>query len=96
MQFIRYRHFVNNFMTEDEAKAEAAEALVNDIDDKGEKIQRPALLNDFLPNPYPNDKAAAAANNGAAPPDLSLISWAREGGDDYIFHLLTGFLKFFC
>ena len=38
-------------------------------------------------------RAAAAANNGAAPPDLSLMAWAREGGDDYIFHLLTGFLN---
>lgn len=54
-------------------------------------IERPGTLNDSLPNPYPNAKAAAAANNGAVPPDLSLISYARHGGDDYIFSLLTSY-----
>merc|ERR1711915_766307 len=34
---------------------------------------------------------AKAANNGAAPPDLTVIALAREGGEDYIFHLLTGY-----
>ena len=39
MKFIRYRHFINNFMTEDEAKAEAAEALIDDIDDNGQPMK---------------------------------------------------------
>lgn len=93
MKFIHYRHFVDTIMTEEEAKAEAAEALINDIDDKGAPIQRPGILTDKLPNPYPNKKAAAAANNGAAPPDLSLMSLARHGGDDYIFALLTSYFE---
>lgn len=54
MKFIHYRHFVNVIMTEQEAKAEAAEALINDFDDKGQPIQRPGVLTDKLPNPYPN------------------------------------------
>ncbi|VDN58056.1 unnamed protein product, partial [Dracunculus medinensis] len=91
MKYIRYRHFVDKIMTEEEAKAEAAEAIIHDIDDKGMPIERPGTLNDSLPNPYPNAKAAAAANNGAVPPDLSLISYARHGGDDYIFSLLTSY-----
>ena len=41
--------------------------------------------------PYANDNAARAANNGALPPDLSLIVKARHGGPDYIFALLTGY-----
>lgn len=94
MQYIRYRHFVNAFMTEEEAKAEASEIEVDIINDKGAPAKRPGLLNDFLPSPYPNRKAAEAANNGAEPPDLSLMGWAREDGDNYIFHLLTGFLIF--
>ncbi|CAJ0593926.1 unnamed protein product [Cylicocyclus nassatus] len=93
MRFIHYRHFVDTFMTEEEAKAEAAEALINDVDDKGVAIQRPGILTDKLPAPYPNKKAAAAANNGAAPPDLSLMALARHGGDDYIFALLTGYFE---
>jgi len=35
--------------------------------------------------------AARAANNGALPPDLSMIVKAREGGPDYVFGLLTGY-----
>uniref|UniRef100_A0A0N4Z775 Protein kinase domain-containing protein n=1 Tax=Parastrongyloides trichosuri TaxID=131310 RepID=A0A0N4Z775_PARTI len=91
MKFIHYRHFVDTFMTLEEAKAEAAEATIPDINDKGQSIMRPGTVNDILPDPYPNKKAAAAANNGAAPPDLSLMSLARHGGDDYIFALLTGY-----
>ena len=93
MKYIHYRHFVNVIMTKEEAKAEAAEAMINDINDKGEAIQRPGILTDTLPNPYPNKAAAAAANNGSAPPDLSLMAWARHGGDDYIFALLTGYFE---
>ncbi|RMD44350.1 hypothetical protein DV735_g813, partial [Chaetothyriales sp. CBS 134920] len=48
-------------------------------------------LSDYLPSPYKNDEAARAANNGALPPDLSLIVKARHGGCDYIFSLLTGY-----
>jgi ubiquinol-cytochrome c reductase cytochrome c1 subunit len=44
-----------------------------------------------MPAPYKNDEAARAANNGALPPDLSLIVKARHGGCDYIFSLLTGY-----
>ncbi len=37
------------------------------------------------------EKAARAANNGALPPDLSVITKAREGGASYIHALLTGY-----
>lgn len=39
MKFIHYRHFVDTIMTEDEAKAEAAEAIINGLDDRGQTIQ---------------------------------------------------------
>jgi hypothetical protein len=81
MQYVYFRHFVNVFMTEAEAKEEALNALVKDTDDTGKPIERPGLLTDKLPAPYPNAKAAGAANNGAVPPDLSLMSLARHGGD---------------
>lgn len=44
-------------------------------------FKRPGKINDYLPAPYPNEDAAAAANNGAAPPDLSLIVLGREGNE---------------
>lgn len=54
-------------------------------------FQRPGKLSDYFPNPYPNEEAARAANNGAFPPDLSYIVAARHGHEDYIFSLLTGY-----
>lgn len=33
------------------------------------------------------------ANNGVAPPDLSYVVLGREGGEDYIFSLLTGYYE---
>lgn len=54
-------------------------------------FQRPGKLSDYFPSPYANDEAARAANNGAMPPDLSYITAARHGGEDYVFSLLTGY-----
>jgi len=75
----------------DEVKAIAAQAQVPDINDQGEATQRPGRPSDHIAEPFPNDKAARAANNGALPPDLSLIVDAREGGARYVYGILTGF-----
>ena len=73
-------------------KALAAEIQVADIDNEtGEPIQRPGIAADKFPSPYPNHTAAAAANGGAAPPDLSVMAKARHGGADYIYSILTGY-----
>jgi len=92
MNHTYYRHLVSVSHTEDEAKAEAAEAMFTDgPNDEGNMYQRPGKLSDPFPNPYPNEAAAKLANNGALPPDLSLMAFARHNGADYIFALLTGF-----
>jgi ubiquinol-cytochrome c reductase cytochrome c1 subunit len=62
-----------------------------DNDEEGNPTTRPGKLNDAFPNPYPNDEAAKFANNGALPPDLSLVVLGREGEDNYIFSILTGY-----
>lgn len=59
--------------------------------DAGDMFMRPGLPSDRFPSPFPNEQAARAANNGALPPDLSLMAKARVGGEDYIFAFLTGF-----
>jgi ubiquinol-cytochrome c reductase cytochrome c1 subunit len=59
--------------------------------DTGEPATRKALPADYFPAPYANETAARAANNNALPPDLSLITKAREGGAAYVYSLLTGF-----
>jgi ubiquinol-cytochrome c reductase cytochrome c1 subunit len=61
--------------------------------DTGEAATRKALPSDNFPPPFANEVAARAANNNALPPDLSLITKAREGGAAYVYSLLTGFTK---
>ena len=59
-------------------KAIAADInVVDGPNDSGEMFERPGKLSDYFPKPYDNDQAAAAANNGAIPPDLSFIALAR-------------------
>ncbi|XP_069687858.1 cytochrome c1, heme protein, mitochondrial [Periplaneta americana] len=92
MRYIAYRNLIGVTHTEAEAKAEAEEMQVQDgPDEAGNMYMRPGKLSDYFPNPYPNEEAARAANNGAFPPDLSYIALARHGGEDYIFALLTGY-----
>jgi ubiquinol-cytochrome c reductase cytochrome c1 subunit len=59
--------------------------------DTGEPSTRKALPSDTFPAPFANEVAARAANNKALPPDLSLITKAREGGAAYVYSLLTGY-----
>jgi ubiquinol-cytochrome c reductase cytochrome c1 subunit len=54
-------------------------------------FNRPARPSDRFVSPYPNEQAARAANNGAYPPDLSLIVKARMHGADYLYSLLSGY-----
>lgn len=64
--------------TREQATAIAAEYKVKDgPNDQGEMFERPGRLADRLPAPFANEAAARAANGGAAPPDLSLITKAR-------------------
>jgi ubiquinol-cytochrome c reductase cytochrome b/c1 subunit len=76
--------------TKAQAKAIAAEAEVKDgPNDEGEMFDRPGKLSDRFVSPYPNTQAAKAANNGALPPDLSLITKARSGWHGTLKSLYT-------
>jgi ubiquinol-cytochrome c reductase cytochrome c1 subunit len=59
--------------------------------DTGEASTRKALPSDTFPAPFANETAARAANNNALPPDLSLMTKAREGGAAYVYSLITGY-----
>ena len=92
MKFLAFRNLVDICYTEAEAKSMAEEEQVVDGPNmEGEMFTRPGKLSDYFPSPFANDAAAAAANNGAVPPDMSFISLARHGKEDYIFHLLTSY-----
>jgi len=76
----------------EEAKAIAAQFEVTDgPNEDGEMFTRPGRLTDKFVSPFPNVKAAAAANDGAYPPDMSVLAKARMGGADYIYSLLMGY-----
>src|SRR5580704_631041 len=92
LKHLYYRDLTEIGYSEDQVKGIAAQAQVTDgPNDQGEMFQRPARPSDPIPGPFPNDQAARVANNGALPPDLSLIAKAREGGPDYVYAILTGF-----
>lgn len=93
LDYVAYRDLAGIGYDSEQIKAIAALDEVEDGPDaNGDMFMRAALPADRFANPYPNAKAAAAANGGAAPPDLSLMAKAREGGADYIAALLTGYV----
>jgi ubiquinol-cytochrome c reductase cytochrome c1 subunit len=92
MNFVAFRNLSELGYREAEIKAIASKKEVPDLDPKtGDMSTRKAIPADHLPSPYPNEIAARAANNNALPPDLSLITKAREGGPAYVYSLLTGY-----
>ena len=92
VKYIAFRNLTEIGLNEDQVKAIAAEYEFEDgPDDEGEMFTRPAILSDILPSPFANDNAARASNNGALPPDLSLIVKARSGAEAYIYSLLSGY-----
>lgn len=112
MNLVSFRSLEDLGYSEEQIKALASEYEVQDgPNGDGEMFTRKAIPSDHFPSPFPNVEAAAAANNGAAPPDFSLIAKARgvergfptfifdiftqyqEGGPDYIYSLLTGYME---
>jgi ubiquinol-cytochrome c reductase cytochrome c1 subunit len=91
--------------SEEQVKALAATFTTRDgPGEDGEMFDRPGLPSDRFPSPFPNEQAARAANGGAYPPDLSLITKSRPGwfgtlnqlangigGPEYVNAVLTGY-----
>lgn len=92
VKYLAFRNLAEIGFSEDEAKAIAAEFFVEDGPDaEGDMYERSALLSDPFPSPYRNDNEARAINNGALPPDLSLIVRSRHYGADFIYALMAGY-----
>jgi cytochrome c1 len=107
MKLVAFRNLADRGgpgFTDAQVKALAATFNIKDRNDQGEDITRPGLPSDYFPSPFPNDDASRAANGGALPPDLSLITKAREGwhgtfnqlwngigGPQYVYSLISGF-----
>ncbi len=92
MRQLSYRNLLEIGLTEAQVRNIAAQFEVTDgPNDQGEMFQRPARLSDRFRSPFANEQAARAANNGAYPPDLSVMVKARKDGADYVRALLIGY-----
>jgi ubiquinol-cytochrome c reductase cytochrome c1 subunit len=94
MSYVRFGDLTALGYTEGQVKTIAAEWVAETVSinpETGEAATRKSLPSDKFPSPYANETAARAAQNGALPPDLSLIAKAREGGAAYVYSLLTGY-----
>jgi ubiquinol-cytochrome c reductase cytochrome c1 subunit len=94
LHLVSYRNLRDIGLSEEEVAAIAASVQIPDgPNDNGEMFERPGRASDRFRRPFPNDAAGRAANNGALPPDLSLITKARLGGAQYVHALLTGYVE---
>jgi len=92
MRLLSYRDLAGIGLTNDQIKAIAAAVTVpQGLDDQGAPKEGPGTPASRFKRPFPNDVAARAGNNGALPPDLSLLSNAYLNGPDYIHGVLTGY-----
>ena len=99
MNLLHYRDLQKIGFSEDEVKAIAAEVQVQDgPNDVGDMFDRPGKPSDPFKAPFANEQAARASNNGALPPDLTLITKSRAGagfvgydGADYVYSLMTSY-----
>ena len=79
-------------LTAGQVRVLAAAARVTDgVDASGKPVRRAARPDDHLPSPFASPQAAAAANNGAVPPDMSRLALTLPGGARRIVRILTGY-----
>ena len=92
LKYVAFRNLAFLGYNESEIQAIAENFWVVDGPDEfGDMFEREAAPFDRWPSPFANEAAARAANGGAYPLDLSLITKARAGGEDYLYSLLVGY-----
>ena len=94
LRLVSFRDLQKIGYSEPEVKAIASQWVIEQPSinpETGEPATRKNIPSDRFPSPFANEVAARAANNNALPPDLSLITKAREEGTAYVHSLLTGY-----
>ncbi len=94
LRLVSFRDLTKIGYTDPEVKAIANQWVIEQPSinpETGEPATRKNIPSDRFPSPFANEIAARAANNNALPPDLSLITKAREDGTAYVHSLLTGY-----
>ncbi|WP_040594092.1 cytochrome c1 [Mesorhizobium metallidurans] len=97
MNLVAFRTLEGLGYSEAQVKTLAAEYTIRDgPNDAGDMFDRPGKPSDYFPSPFPNEEAAAAANGGAAPPDMSLLAKARgvvRGFPRFVFDIFTQYAQ---
>ena len=94
LKYVAFRDLQKIGYTEAEVKAIANQWVIEQPSvnpETGEAATRKNLPSDHFPSPFANEVAARAANANALPPDLSLMTKAREDGSNYVHALITGY-----
>ncbi len=92
LNHLAYRNLEDIGYNKTQINSIAKQFLIDDVpDENGEIKKRNAIYSDKFVNPYPNEEAAKVSNNGAYPPDLTLIVKARKDGANYLRSLLLGY-----
>ena len=94
LRLVSFRDLQKIGYSEPEVKAIASQWVIEQPSinpETGEPATRKNIPSDRFPSPFANEVAARAANNNALPPDLSLITKAREDGTAYVHSLLIGY-----
>ncbi|MEH3122061.1 MAG: cytochrome c1 [Sphingomonas phyllosphaerae] len=94
LKYVSFRDLQKIGYNEAEVKAIATQWVIEQPSvnpETGEAATRKNLPSDHFPSPFANEVAARAANNNALPPDLSLMTKAREDGSNYVHALITGY-----
>ena len=93
LKHVAYRSLNDLGYSNDQIKKIAGQFLIDDLpNEEGEILKRKVIPSDYFVEPYDNFNAAKVANNGAYPPDLSLMVKARKDGANYIRSLLLGYV----
>jgi len=97
LDMVAFRTLEDLGYSEEQVRAIAAEYEVEDgPDEAGDMFTRPATPSDHFPAPFANPEQAAASNNGAVPPDFSLIAKARaaeRGFPTFVFDIFTQYAE---
>ncbi|WP_265517016.1 cytochrome c1 [Nitratireductor luteus] len=97
LDLVAFRNLEDLGYSEEQVRAIAAEYEVEDgPDEAGDMFMRTATPSDYFPAPFANPQQAAASNNGAVPPDFSLIAKARaveRGFPTFVFDIFTQYAE---
>ncbi|WP_274426547.1 cytochrome c1 [Chelativorans sp. YIM 93263] len=97
LNLVAFRTLEDLGYSEEQVRAIAEEYDIEDgPDEAGDMFLRSGTPSDYFPAPFDNPEQAAASNNGAVPPDFSLLAKARaveRGFPTFVFDIFTQYAE---